>query len=114
MIEGMRVSYSKSLRFLQTIRAQTSEEEQQQGFKKRVLVAVGFKDDELEKLDVGGMTDAEYQTRVREKLLGKLANNGARQKVVNAEEVERYITEGWEYVGPYPNDKGKAIVKLPA
>ena len=49
---------------------------------------------------------------MREKLLGVMANNGSRQKVIHASEVERYISQGWEYVAALPNDR--AILKLPS
>jgi hypothetical protein len=48
---------------------------------------------------------------VKEKLLGVMQNNGAKQKVIPHGEVESYIIKGWEFVASLP--KGKAIVKLP-
>jgi len=44
-------------------------------------------------------------------LLGAMANNGSRQKIVSLTDVERYIAEGWEYVASIPNDR--AIIKMP-
>ena len=49
---------------------------------------------------------------VRERLLGVMANNGSRQKVIRAGEVEQYIQQGWEYVASLPDDR--MILKLPA
>jgi hypothetical protein len=48
---------------------------------------------------------------VRQRLLGAMANNGARQRVVGVNEVERFITEGWDFVAALPNDR--AIMKIP-
>ena len=48
---------------------------------------------------------------VRERLLGAMANNGSRQKVIRIAEVEKYVMEGWEYVASLPDDR--AILKLP-
>jgi hypothetical protein len=107
----MRQSYKKCVKLLQTTGSPGSEEDQNVGFRKIVLIGVGFKGEEVEKLDVGNLTDAEFQAMVKEKLLGAMTNNGARQKVVPANEVESYIPQGWEYVASLPNEK--AIVKLP-
>jgi hypothetical protein len=111
ILEDMRESYKKCVKLLQTTGSSGSEEDQNVGFRKVVLIGVGFKSEEVEKLDVGNLTDAEFQAMVKEKLLGAMTNNGARQKVVPANEVESYIPQGWEYVASLPNEK--AIVKLP-
>jgi hypothetical protein len=111
ILEDMRQSYKKCVKLLQTTGSPGSEEDQNVGFRKIVLIGVGFKGEEVEKLDVGNLTDAEFQAMVKEKLLGAMTNNGARQKVVPANEVESYIPQGWEYVASLPNEK--AIVKLP-
>ena len=62
-------------------------------------------------LDTAAMSDAELQALVKEKLLGVMQNNGARQKLIPQSEVESYIIKGWEFVASLP--KGKAIMKLP-
>jgi hypothetical protein len=40
-----------------------------------------------------------------------MKDNGSKQKVVAVNEVEHYISDGWEFVATLPNDK--AIVKVP-
>jgi len=50
--------------------------------------------------------------KIREKLLGVMANNGAKQRIVAVEEIERYLAQGWEFVSALPN--GKAIMKIPS
>ena len=71
----------------------------------------GLSEEEDAKYDIASMTDEELHSLVRRRLLGTMENNGARQKVVAVDEVESYITQGWEYAGSLPN--GKAILKLP-
>jgi len=44
--------------------------------------------------------------------LGKMANNGAKQKVISLSEVEKHVRMGWEFVAPLSNDR--AIMKLPS
>jgi len=113
MVRDMKDSYRKSLRFLQTTATGQSEDEQQSDFKKLVATAVGYRNDEIAKMDFGIMSDTELQGLVKQRLGATMKNNGAKQRVIPALDVERYILQGWEYVSVYPNDKRKAIVKLP-
>lgn len=113
MERDMKDSYRKSLRFLQTTATGGSEDDQRADFKKLVATAVGFRSDEIAKMDFGIMSDAELQGLVKQRLGATMKNNGAKQKVIPASDVERYILQGWEYVSVYPNDRKKAIVKLP-
>lgn len=76
------------------------------GFRKQVLIAVGFKQGQLEKIDVDNITDTDFQSMVKEKLLGAMANNGAKQKIVPAREVKDYVPQGWEYVASLPDGFG--------
>ena len=40
-----------------------------------------------------------------------MENNGNHQRVIPINEVENYLTKGWEYVAALPT--GKAVLKLP-
>ena len=40
-----------------------------------------------------------------------MVNNGKHQKVMPLDEVEKYLSEGWEYVIELP--KNRAIIKMP-
>jgi len=112
VIEDMREAYRRSQTYLQTtVSEKTSEERLKEAFKKQLLLVAGFKEDEIEKMDLTTMSDEEFQNMVRQKLLGAMQNNGNRQKVINLNEVEKYISEGWEYVAALPNNK--AIIKIP-
>ena len=44
--------------------------------------------------------------------MGKMAYNGARQKVINLDEVEDHVADGWEFVASLSNDK--AIMRIPS
>jgi len=48
---------------------------------------------------------------IRQKLLSMMERNGARQKVVPLNKIEKYIKDGWEFHTALPD--GKAIIKLP-
>jgi hypothetical protein len=107
----MREAYKRSQDYLQTTKAEVGEEKIKEAFKKQLLAVAGFSQEEVAKYDVANMTDEELHNLVRQRLVGVMASNGSRQKVVSIGDVERYIAEGWEYVASIPNDR--AIVKIP-
>jgi hypothetical protein len=111
VIENMREAYKRSQDFLQTTKAEVGEEKIKEAFKKQLLAVAGFSQDEVAKYDVANMTDEELHNLVRQRLVGVMASNGSRQKVVSIGDVERYIVEGWEYVASISNDR--AVVKIP-
>ncbi len=111
VIEDMREAYRRSQEYLQTMKAEASSERIREEFKRQLLLVAGFKPDEIERIDLSSMDDESFQKMVREKLLGAMANNGARQKVIRLDDIENYISQGWEFVAQLPNDR--AIVKIP-
>jgi len=93
VIEDMREAYRKAQDYLQILKPEApSEGKLRVSFRKQLLLVAGFKQEEIEKLDVSGMSDEEFQAKVKQRLLGAMENNGARQKVVMVDEVENYIT----------------------
>ena len=112
VIEDMREAYRRSQEYLQTTTSETTSEEKiKEAFKKQLLLVAGFKGDEIEKMNLAKMSDEEFQSTVKQRLLGAMQNNGNRQKVINLKEVESYISEGWDFVAALPNDR--AIIKTP-
>lgn len=81
-------------------------------FKKELLLVAGYSQKEIDSTDLSAVTDEDLNAKIREKLLGVMTNNGAKQKVVGVAEVEKHLAQGWEYVATLPN--GKAILKLPS
>ena len=57
------------------------------------------------------LSNEELQNLVRQKLLGIMQINGNAQKVIVIDELEKYLSEGWEFVAALPNQK--AVVRLP-
>jgi len=112
VIEDMREAYRRSQEYLQTTRIErTSEEQIKLAFKKQLLLVAGFKQDEIDKMDLSSATDEEFQATVRQRLLGAMVNNGAKQRVIAVRSVEQYLSEGWEFVSALPEDK--AVVRIP-
>jgi integrase len=112
VIEDMRDAYKRSQDYLQTTKGEVGEEKIKEAFKKQLLAVAGFSEEEVAKYDLANMTDEQLHNMVRQKLLGVMANNGSRQKVVPICEVERFLTNGYEYVAALPYDR--AIVRLPS
>ena len=111
VIEDMREAYKRSQDYLQTTETEVSEEKIKDAFKNQLLAVAGFSEEEVAKYDLTGMTDEELHNLVRQRLLGVMANNGKRQRVIPLAHVEMYLSEGWEYVTALPNER--AIIKMP-
>jgi len=75
------------------------------------FLSLGFTREEIQKLDMLHREGPELQAVLRQKLQGLLAENGKKQKVVSAEEVRKYVEEGWEYQATLPT--GQCVIKLP-
>jgi hypothetical protein len=111
VVEDLREAYRRSQEYLQTGRSESdSEERLRDSFRKQLLLVAGFKPEEVEEMDLS-MDDSSLQEIVRKRLLGAMVNSGASQRVVNANDVERYISEGWGFVANLPDER--VIIKLP-
>ncbi len=108
-VEEMRAEYNR-LSFKRS--SEVTQEDLKESTRRQLLLVAGFGEGEIDAMDLSSVTDQEFQRMVREKLLGAMANNGSKQKVIQIGEVERYIQQGWEYVASLSNDK--AILKLPS
>lgn len=111
VIEDMREAYRRSQEHLQTTKIEeTSEERLTQAFRKQLLMVAGFKQDEVDKMDLSSISDEELQATVRKKLLGTETTDCTKQKVVSVDEIESYLTQGWEYVASL--SRKKVVIKL--
>jgi hypothetical protein len=111
VIEDMREAYRRSQEYLQTKKIEeTSEEKLRRAFRKQLLLVAGFKQNEVDEMDVSLISDEQFQEMVRKKLLGQETNDCTKQKAVSVNEVNKYLERGWEYVANLPNKK--ILVKL--
>ena len=106
----MREAYRRSQEYLRTTRPETGREKLIEEFRRQLLVVAGFSQDEIDRIDVTSLTDEEFQDLVRKRLLGRRDEDCGTQKVVDLNELEEYLENGWEYVATLPNQK--VIVKL--
>ncbi len=111
LIEEMREAYKKCTKFLETRITEPSESNAKLYLQQQLLLAVGYKQEEIDKMDLSSMSNEDFQKLLRDKIANALANNGNKQKVVKIDEVAEYINKGYEFVAALPN--GTAIVKLP-
>jgi len=70
VIEDMREAYRRSQEFLQTIKPETSRESLIEEFRRQLLLVAGFTSEEIDKIDVSGLSDEEFQEIVRKRLVG--------------------------------------------
>ncbi len=114
VVESMRSAYEKASDFLQTRKKTSdviSEEKLKNALKEQLMMLAGYSKEELSKMDLSSLSNEDVQEAVRRKLAGMMNGNGSRQKVVPADSIEQFISEGWEFVSSLP--KGKVILKLP-
>ena len=110
VIEDMREAYRKSLEYLETGKQGVSEDQLRDALRRQLLLVAGFSGEEIDELDMS-MDDSEFQETVRRKLLGSTVNKGNSQRVVSLDNVEEFLSRGWNFVAKL-NDE-KAILRLP-
>ena len=111
MIEEMRQSYQKCLKYMETRVSEVSEDNAKLYLQQQLLSAVGYRQDEIDKMNLADTTTEDFQKLLRDKVAGAMASNGSKQKLVPMNEIEKLLGEGYEFQAVLPN--GKAIMKLP-
>ena len=113
VIEDMHSSFKKASEYLSTMKAEgeSSEEQLKKMLKEQFPSVAGFKKEDIAKMDLSTMSNEDLNKLTREKLLGVMANNGNKQRVIPIENVESFICQGFEYVAALPDEK--AIVRVP-
>ena len=110
MIEEMRESYRKCLKFLETRISDVSEDNAKLFLQQQLLSAVGYKQEEIDKIDLTNVSNEDFQQLLRDKVAGAMSDNGAKQKVIPVSEIEQYISDGYDFEAVLPN--GKAVMRL--
>ena len=111
MIEEMRESYKKCLKYMETRVSEVSEDNARLYLQQQLLSAVGYRQDEIDKMNLADLNTEEFQKLLRDKVAGAMASNGSKQKLVPMNEIEKLLGEGYEFQAVLPN--GKAIMKMP-
>jgi hypothetical protein len=66
-------------------------------------MVAGFSEKEIDEMDVS-MTDTEFQSLVRKRLLGNPKTRSS-QKVIPVSEVDKYLSRGFSYIASLPGKK---------
>jgi hypothetical protein len=105
VIEDMREAYERSQPYLQTLKVgEPAEEKLQQSFRKQLLLVTGFSEAEIREIAISSITDEQMQDMIRTRLLG-IGSNQTKQKVVDVNELEKYLAQGWDFISNLPNSK---------
>ena len=115
VIERMRQAYAQAAeKHLETVVQQTIDKgEVVSTARVEALKMFGYKDEEISAVgDVTGVTMERLQELINERTKKMLGLNGGTQKVVFADDLERWIEEGWDYKRDLPN--GKVVIGLRA
>ena len=110
MIEEMRESYRKCLKFIETRISDVSEDNAKLFLQQQLLSAVGYKQEEIDKIDLTSVSNEDFQQLLRDKVAGAMSDNGAKQKVIPVSDIEQYISDGYDFEAVLPN--GKAVMRL--
>ncbi len=111
IIDEMRESYNKSTRFLETRISDVSEDNARLYLQQQLLSAVGYRHDEIDKMNLADLNAEDFQKLLRDKVTGAMTSKGSQQKLVSMDEIEKFLGEGYEFQAVLPN--GKAIMKMP-
>lgn len=103
VVEDMREAYKRAQEFLQTT-GTASRENVRIEFRRQLLLAAGFKPEEIADMRLAELSDDEFQELVRERLTSTV-RSAIQRRVVPPEEAERLIEEGWNPVTNLPNGK---------
>ena len=109
MINEMRESYKKSSKYFETKHIEMDDAKTY--LKKQLLIISGYTEDDIEKIDINNISDEDFQKMLKDKLMGAMMNNGSKQKLININDIEKYLNMGYEFQATLPN--GKAVMKLP-
>jgi hypothetical protein len=107
-LEDMREAYRRSQVFFQTSNSGPTEEQSNLNLRKQFLMFVKYSPEEIEKMNWADMSEEEFNALLDKKQVST-ALNGTSQKVITEKELEKYLSEGWQYVDKLGS--GKVIVK---
>ncbi len=111
MVDEMRSSYAKCLKFLETRIPESGESDRTAFLRLQLLKAVGYKQNQIDDMDLQGMEDEEFQKMLKDKITRAMAGNGHRQRLISINDIGSFLEEGYEVVTNLGN--GNVVMKLP-
>ncbi len=91
MIEEMRESYKKCLKYLETRITEPSESDAKIYLQQQLLLAVGYKQEEIDRMNLTEMDNEAFQKLLRDKVAGAMSGNGSKQRLVSADEMKEIL-----------------------
>jgi len=58
-------------------------------FKKELLLVAGYSQKEIDSMNLTETSDEDLNAKIREKLIGVMVNNGAKQRIITMEEIQK-------------------------
>ena len=110
-VNAMRETYHRCEPFLTTEVQEGSQSDVKKDLRAGILDAMGMSQQDIDRYDLAGMSNEEFQAIVRDTLRRTLTGNAQRQRIVSEKEVERFMSEGYEVFTTLPS--GKIVMKLP-
>ena len=62
-------------------------------------------------MNLADMDNEAFQKLLRDKVAGGMSDKGSKQRLVSVDEIEKYLSKGFEFKAVLPNRK--AIMKMP-
>src|SRR2546428_2540963 len=87
-VEAIRRGYRAALDFLETRKSADREAELKDLFRRQILLVAGMTEGEVDKMDLAGMSDADLQRIVRERIGGEAGSNGNGGQLRSAHRLE--------------------------
>ncbi len=110
-VNAMRETYHRCEPFLTTEIQEVNQNDVKKDLRIGILDAMGLPRDEIDKYDLAGMSNEEFQAIVRDSLRKTLTGNAQRQCIIPESDIERYMGMGYEVFTTLPS--GKIVMKLP-
>ncbi|MEM3191560.1 MAG: hypothetical protein QXH93_04670 [Conexivisphaerales archaeon] len=76
----------------------------------QLLLAMGYKQKDIDKSNLQEMSNEEFQQLLRDKMIGAMNQNGPKQRIVSTDDVEKNITKDYDFEAVFPNRK--AVMRL--
>jgi integrase len=108
VVEQMRMSYTKAQQYLQTTPTRETTADVPRAFRRELLLVAGVPADEITDTHLS-LDEKGFQALVRERLFPGATAGKAPQKVVDLDDLNAHLAEGWEFVGLLPDQK--AVVR---
>jgi hypothetical protein len=111
-VEFFRNEYRKVEPYLNVIsnpKGLKAQEDLTTGVRRELLLTAGYTVEEIEQIKIDEVSEEELHKKIRERLVGTI--NTAKQRVIPSSDLEKYLSEGCEFVDKVSDDR--VVVRVP-